>query len=81
MLSLIGNYLCRVGRMEEQELGGNGAGIRVSTFDNSGENHFKEMDMISKLCGEVETDSVDETEIQCYKSSITFLRSVIFFCV
>ncbi|KAJ6725390.1 RNA polymerase III TRANSCRIPTION INITIATION FACTOR COMPLEX SUBUNIT [Salix purpurea] len=61
--------------MEEQEelLGGNGVGIRVSTFDYSGENHFKEMDMISKLCGEVETDSVDETEIQCYKSSITFL--------
>ncbi|KAG5240965.1 transcription factor 3C polypeptide [Salix suchowensis] len=61
--------------MEEQEelLGGNGVGIRVSTFDYSGENHFKVMDMISKLCGEVETDSVDETEIQCYKSSITFL--------
>uniref|UniRef100_A0A6N2LWL1 Uncharacterized protein n=1 Tax=Salix viminalis TaxID=40686 RepID=A0A6N2LWL1_SALVM len=62
--------------MEEQEelLGGNGVGIRVSSFDYSGENHFKEMDMISKLCREVETDSVDETEIQCYKSSITFLR-------
>jgi len=67
--------------MEEQEelLGGNGAGIRVSTFDYSVENHFKEMDMISKLCGEAETDAVDETEIQCYKSFITFLRSVIFF--
>nr|TKS04088.1 hypothetical protein D5086_0000146430 [Populus alba] len=61
--------------MEEQEelLGGNGVGIRVSTFDYSVENHFKEMDMISKLCGEAETDSVDEIEIQCYKSSITFL--------
>ncbi|KAI5580886.1 hypothetical protein BDE02_08G183100 [Populus trichocarpa] len=61
--------------MEEQEelLGGNGVGIRVSTFDYSVENHFKEMDMISKLCGEAQTDSVDEIEIQCYKSSITFL--------
>jgi general transcription factor 3C polypeptide 2 len=66
--------------MEEQEelLGGNGVGIRVSTFDYSVENHFKEMDMISKLCGEAQTDSVDEIEIQCYKSSITFLRLVIF---
>jgi len=80
MLLLIGNYLCRISRMEEQEelLGGNGVGIRVSTFDYSVENHFKEMDMISKLCGEAQTDSVDEIEIQCYKSSITFLRSVIF---
>ncbi|CAK7336486.1 unnamed protein product [Dovyalis caffra] len=61
--------------MEEQEelLGGNGAGIRVSAFDYSIENHFQAMDMISKLCGETETDSVEETEIQCYKSSITFL--------
>jgi len=81
MLLLIDNYWCRISRMEEQEelLGGNGAGIRVSTFDYSVENHFKEMDMISKLCGEAETDAVDETEIQCYKSFITFLRSVIFF--
>eukprot|EP00258_Populus_trichocarpa_P033079 XP_024449098.1 uncharacterized protein LOC112326070 isoform X4 [Populus trichocarpa] len=68
-------HVHRISRMEEQEeeLGGNGAGIRVSTFDYSVENHFKEMDMISKLCGEAETDSVDETEIQCYKSFITFL--------
>nr|TKS09836.1 uncharacterized protein D5086_0000089370 [Populus alba] len=68
-------HVHRISRMEEQEelLGGKGAGIRVSTFDYSVENHFKEMDMISKLCGEAETDSVDETEIQCFKSSITFL--------
>ncbi|XP_057984863.1 uncharacterized protein LOC110640094 isoform X3 [Hevea brasiliensis] len=61
--------------MEEEELlGGNGAGINVSLFDYSVENHFKAMDTISKLCGEAETDSLQEDEIQRLSSSITFLR-------
>ncbi|KAJ6911716.1 hypothetical protein NC652_022100 [Populus alba x Populus x berolinensis] len=57
---LVGLSPLRISTMEEQEelLGGNGVGIRVSTFDYSVENHFKEMDMNSKLCGEAETDSM-----------------------
>ncbi|CAK7340261.1 unnamed protein product [Dovyalis caffra] len=48
--------------------------FQLSNFDYSVENHFKAVDMISRLCGETETDAVEETEIQCSKSSITFLR-------
>lgn len=63
--------------MEEEEvLEGNGAGIRVSLFDYSVENHFKAMDTISKLCEEAESDSLQEAEIQRLSSSITFLKSV-----
>ncbi|XP_058003414.1 uncharacterized protein LOC110639382 isoform X2 [Hevea brasiliensis] len=58
---------------EEKLLGGNGAGIKVSLFDYSVENHFKAIDTISELCGEVETDSLQEAEIQRISSSITFL--------
>lgn len=47
--------------------------ITVSLFDYSVDNHFKAMDMISKLCGEVEFQ-FDPSEIQRLSSSITFLR-------
>ncbi|XP_037492813.1 general transcription factor 3C polypeptide 2 isoform X2 [Jatropha curcas] len=59
---------------EEESLGPNGPGIRVSQFDYLVENHFKAMNTIAKLCGEPESDSLDESEIQCLYSSITFLR-------
>ncbi|KDP42720.1 hypothetical protein JCGZ_23660 [Jatropha curcas] len=59
---------------EEESLGPNGPGLRVSQFDYSIENHFKAVDTIAKLCGEPETDSLDVSEIQCLYSSITFLR-------
>lgn len=63
--------------MEEEDLlRHDGAGIRVSVFDYSIENHFNAMDSISNLCGEAETDSLEESEIQRLSSSITFLRSV-----
>lgn len=49
-------------------------GVRVSIFDCSIENHFRAMDTISKLCEEPESDGPDETDIQRFSSSITFLR-------
>ncbi|KAK6238872.1 hypothetical protein QUC31_004341 [Theobroma cacao] len=49
-------------------------GVRVSIFDCSIENHFRAMDTICKLCEEPESDGPDETDIQRFSSSITFLR-------
>ncbi|XVE78102.1 hypothetical protein DITRI_Ditri13aG0117000 [Diplodiscus trichospermus] len=59
--------------MEEEHLNG-GAGVRVSTFDFSIENHFRAMDTISKLCEEPKIEGLDETDIQRFSSSVTFLR-------
>lgn len=54
----------------------NGCRFKVSLFDESSENHFRAMDSISKLCGEPEEGSLDESEIQRLSSSITFLRYI-----
>ncbi|XWS47227.1 hypothetical protein CRYUN_Cryun14cG0134400 [Craigia yunnanensis] len=59
--------------MEEEPFTG-GPGVRVSIFDNSIENHFRAMDTISKLCEEPKIEGLDETDIQRFSSSITFLR-------
>ncbi|KAK1404734.1 putative general transcription factor 3C polypeptide 2-like [Heracleum sosnowskyi] len=47
--------------------------IEVSLFDNSVENHFRDMDKIAELCGESELQ-FDQNELQRLSSSITFLR-------
>ncbi|XVF32182.1 hypothetical protein REPUB_Repub17cG0059900 [Reevesia pubescens] len=59
--------------MEEEPMNG-GPGVRVSIFDYSIENHFRAMDTISKLCEESKIEGLDETDIQRFFSSITFLR-------
>ncbi|OMO89342.1 hypothetical protein CCACVL1_07901 [Corchorus capsularis] len=59
--------------MEEEPLNGC-PGVRVSLFDYSIENHFKAMETIYKLCGEPKSEASDETDIQRFSSSITFLR-------
>lgn len=54
--------------------------IRVSLFDNSVDNFFRDMDINSKLCGEVESDfQFDSSEIKRLSSSITFLKYYILF--
>ncbi|XP_055812280.1 uncharacterized protein LOC129882138 isoform X2 [Solanum dulcamara] len=50
-----------------------GAGIPVSLFDYSVENHIKAVDTISKLTGVPEIDDTDRTELDRLASSITFL--------
>ncbi|KAL5862326.1 hypothetical protein ACOSQ3_003613 [Xanthoceras sorbifolium] len=61
--------------MEEELLGSNsGGGVSVLKFDHSVENHFEAIDTISKLCGEPESDGLDEVDMQRLSSSITFLR-------
>lgn len=52
----------------------NADGVQVSLFDSSVENYFKAIDKISELCDEPETDCLDESDIQRFSSSITFLR-------
>ncbi|WCJ19340.1 Transducin/WD40 repeat-like superfamily protein [Euphorbia peplus] len=64
----------RQGEKEEEQSGQDGCKIRVSNFDFSVENHVNAIETISKLCGEVERDSLEITEIQCRYSPITFLR-------
>ncbi|XP_022765153.1 uncharacterized protein LOC111310200 isoform X5 [Durio zibethinus] len=59
--------------MEEPSLN-DGPGVSISIFDYSIENHFKAMDTISKLCEEFKIDGLNETDIQRFSSSITFLR-------
>ncbi|GMJ01191.1 hypothetical protein like AT1G19485 [Hibiscus trionum] len=59
--------------MEEKPMN-DGPGAKVSVFDYSIENHFRAMDTISKLCEEPKNISLDETDIQRFSSSITFLR-------
>ncbi|XP_039003969.1 uncharacterized protein LOC120130887 isoform X2 [Hibiscus syriacus] len=51
-----------------------GPGAKVSVFDDSIDNHFRAMDTISKICEEPKNDDLDETDIQRFSSSITFLR-------
>ncbi|GAB4856429.1 hypothetical protein Ancab_014347 [Ancistrocladus abbreviatus] len=49
-------------------------GCTVSLFDCSVENHFRAMDMISKLCGDTVNATFEEGEIDRISSTITFLR-------
>lgn len=49
------------------------SGIPVSLFDYSVENHFKAVDIISKLTGVPDIDDTDRTELNRLASSITFL--------
>ncbi|XP_051116469.1 uncharacterized protein LOC127241453 isoform X2 [Andrographis paniculata] len=50
-------------------------GVLVSEFNYSVESHFKDMDIISKLCGYPETTlNFDHPEIKRISSSTTFLR-------
>ena len=54
-----------------------GPSVRVSKFDYSVENHLNAMDRISELCGEATEDNAfDQSEIQRFSSSVTFLRQV-----
>ncbi|WCJ41549.1 Transducin/WD40 repeat-like superfamily protein [Euphorbia peplus] len=62
------------GEKEEEQNGHDSCKIRVSNFDFSVKNHVNAIETISKLCGEVEMDSLDVTEIQRIYSPITFLR-------
>lgn len=48
--------------------------VTVLKFDNSVENHFRTIDMISQLCGEPEDNALEERDIQPLSSSITFIR-------
>ncbi|XP_075514535.1 uncharacterized protein LOC142549461 isoform X2 [Primulina tabacum] len=50
------------------------AKISVSEFDYSVENHFKAVDSIVKLCGQSGTVDSDQSEIERFSNSITFLR-------
>lgn len=52
-----------------------GGGVRISLFDFSVENFFRDMDTIARLCGEEERHAtLEDSEIQRMSSSITFLR-------
>ncbi|XP_065866664.1 uncharacterized protein [Euphorbia lathyris] len=62
------------GEKGEKQNGRDDCKIRVSHFDFSVENHVNAMETISKLCGEVETGSLDVPEIQRLYSSMIFLR-------
>ncbi|KAK8517948.1 hypothetical protein V6N12_016782 [Hibiscus sabdariffa] len=57
-----------------EESPNDGPRVKVSVFDDSIENHFRAMDTISKLCEEPKNDDLDETDVQRFSSSITFLR-------
>ena len=55
-----------------------GPSVRVLEFDYTVENHLNAMDRISELYGEaIEDDALDQSEIQRFSSSVTFLRQVI----
>ncbi|KAL2323078.1 hypothetical protein Fmac_027457 [Flemingia macrophylla] len=55
--------------------GGAAIGFRISPFDFSVENFFRDMDAIARLSGEEEPAAAfDQTEIQRISSSVTFLR-------
>ncbi|KAE8726507.1 DNA binding protein, putative isoform 2 [Hibiscus syriacus] len=58
--------------MEEPQ--NDGPGAKVSVFDDSIENHFRAMYTVSKICEEPKNDDLDETDMQRFSSSITFLR-------
>lgn len=52
--------------------------VKVSEFDYCVENHFTAIDTIAELCGEAEDGDggIDESDIQRFSSSTTFLRYV-----
>ncbi|XP_058087416.1 uncharacterized protein LOC131234503 isoform X2 [Magnolia sinica] len=50
-----------------------GDGVTVSTFDYSVENHFRNIESISSLCGLDGDDSCGKDEIHRFSSTITFL--------
>ncbi|XP_073140705.1 uncharacterized protein [Henckelia pumila] len=50
------------------------AEILVSEFDYSVENHFKAVETIVQLCGQSGTVDSDQSEIERFSNSITFLR-------
>ena len=54
----------------------NGDRVTVSEFDYCVDNHFRAIETISKLCREDDEDyyALQQTEIQCLSSSLTFLR-------
>ncbi|XP_043687934.1 uncharacterized protein LOC122639171 [Telopea speciosissima] len=55
-------------------------GVTVSTFDYSVESHFRAIDMILKLCGEVGEEALGMCEIEQLTAAITFLREWKHFC-
>ncbi|KAK7267961.1 hypothetical protein RIF29_20642 [Crotalaria pallida] len=64
---------------DNEEGDGDGAsasgGVRISLFEHSVENFFRDMDTIARLCGEEEeTVDLEQSEIQRMSSSVTFLR-------
>ncbi|KAG4996327.1 hypothetical protein JHK85_027766 [Glycine max] len=50
------------------------SGVRISLFDFSVENFFRDMDTIARLCGKENGAALDQSEIQRLSSSVTFLR-------
>ncbi|TKY53068.1 General transcription factor 3C polypeptide 2 [Spatholobus suberectus] len=52
------------------------SGVRISLFDFSVENFFRDMDTIARLCGKEEEHhaAFDQSDIQRMSSSVTFLR-------
>ncbi|XP_042502346.1 uncharacterized protein LOC122079721 [Macadamia integrifolia] len=55
-------------------------GVTVSTFDYSVESHFRAIDMILKLCGEVGEEALGMCDIKQLTAAITFLREWKHFC-
>lgn len=54
-----------------------GATSRISLFDSSAENFFRDMDTIARLCREEERHAtLEQSDIQRMSSSVTFLRYV-----
>ena len=51
--------------------------VTVSEFDYCVDNHFRTIETISKLCGEDDYYALQQTEIQRFSSSLTFLRSIL----
>lgn len=55
--------------------GGDAIAVRISPFDYSVENFFRDMDTIARLCEKERDDAaIDQSEIQTMSSSVTFLR-------
>ncbi|KAG5003127.1 hypothetical protein AAZX31_10G064200 [Glycine max] len=50
------------------------SGVRISLFDFSVENFFRDMDTIARLCGKENGAALDQSEVQRLSSSVTFLR-------
>ena len=51
--------------------------VTVSEFDYCVDNHFRTIKTISKLFGEDDYYALQQTEIQRFSSSLTFLRSIL----